>query len=137
VARVKNDRLLPAACWGRCGPAAALGDKLGKKFAAAGLQTRMFAVPHRKEDRAHLQVNKTTKTLPGGPAGGLYLPFCEGLQTSSFAAGLQQIFSDKLTDRPLLPRNVDRSNGPPSLPARPLLSISFSVSIWYQAPASH
>jgi hypothetical protein len=26
------------------------------------------------------------------PAGGTYPPFCEGLQTAWFAAGLQQIF---------------------------------------------
>jgi hypothetical protein len=51
----------------------------GKKFAAAGLQTRMFAAPHKKEARPQPQVNNITKTLPGGPAGGLYPPFCEGL----------------------------------------------------------
>jgi hypothetical protein len=43
-------------------------------------------------DRPHLQVNNTNKTLSGGPAGGVYPPFCEGLQTAWFAAGLQQIF---------------------------------------------
>jgi hypothetical protein len=64
----------------------------GKKFVAARLQTRLFAAPHKKEDRSHPQVNNTTKTLSGGPAGGAYPPFCEGLQTAWFAAGLQQIF---------------------------------------------
>jgi hypothetical protein len=34
----------------------------------------------------------TTKTLSGGPAGGVYPHFCEGLQTAWFAARLQQIF---------------------------------------------
>jgi hypothetical protein len=49
---------------------------LGKKFVAAGLQTRPFATPHKNEDRPHLQVNNTTKTLSGGPAGGaLSWPF--------------------------------------------------------------
>jgi hypothetical protein len=43
-------------------------------------------------DRPHPQVNNTTKTLSGGPAGGAYPPFCEGLQTAWFAVGLQQIF---------------------------------------------
>jgi hypothetical protein len=54
----------------------------GKKFVAARLQTRLFAAPHKKEDRSHPQVNNTTKTLSGGPAGGAYPPFCEGLQTA-------------------------------------------------------
>jgi hypothetical protein len=64
----------------------------GKKFVAVRLQTRLFAAPHKKEDRSHPQVNNTTKTLSGGPAGEAYPPFCEGLQTAWFAAGLQQIF---------------------------------------------
>jgi hypothetical protein len=64
----------------------------GKKFVAAGLQTRPFAAPHKNEDRPHLQVNNTTKTLSGGPTGGAYPHFCEGLQTAWFAARLQQIF---------------------------------------------
>jgi hypothetical protein len=64
----------------------------GKKFVAAGLQTRPFAAPHKNEDRPHLQVNNTTKTLSDGPAGGAYPHFCEGLQTAWFAARLQQIF---------------------------------------------
>jgi hypothetical protein len=68
------------------------GSSSGKKFVAARLQTRLFAAPHKKEDRSHPQVNNTTKTLSGGPAGGAYSPFCEGLQTAWFAAGLQQIF---------------------------------------------
>jgi hypothetical protein len=51
----------------------------GKKFVAAGLQTRPFAASHKNEDRPHLQVNNTTKTLSGGPAGGAYPHFCEGL----------------------------------------------------------
>jgi hypothetical protein len=67
-------------------------SRTGKKFVAARLQIRLFAAPHKKEDRSHPQVNNTTKTLSGGPAGGAYLPFCEGLQTAWFAAGLQQIF---------------------------------------------
>jgi hypothetical protein len=48
----------------------------GKKFVAARLQTRLFAAPHKKEDRPHPQVNNTTKTLSGGPAGGTYSHFC-------------------------------------------------------------
>jgi hypothetical protein len=67
-------------------------DVRGKKFVAAGLQTRPFAAPHKNEDRPHLQVNNTIKTLSGGPVGGVYPHFCEGLQTAWFAARLQQIF---------------------------------------------
>jgi hypothetical protein len=67
------------------------GCLVGKKFAAARLQTRLFAAPHKKVDRPHLQANNTTKTLSGRPAGGVYPPFCEGLQTAWFAAGLQHI----------------------------------------------
>jgi hypothetical protein len=59
-------------------PAGVASLLIGKKFAAARLQTRMFAAPHKNEDRPHLQVNNITKTLPGGHAGGIYYPFCEG-----------------------------------------------------------
>jgi hypothetical protein len=34
-----------------------------KKFATARLQTKMFTAPHKKENRPHLQVNNTTKTI--------------------------------------------------------------------------
>jgi hypothetical protein len=43
---------------------------LGKKIAAA---------PHKNENRPHLQVNNTIKTLSDKPAGGLYPYFCERL----------------------------------------------------------
>jgi hypothetical protein len=43
---------------------------------------QLFAAPHKKVDRPHLQANNTTKTLSGGLAGGVYPPFCEGLQTA-------------------------------------------------------
>jgi hypothetical protein len=36
-----------------------------------------------------------TCRLSGGPAGGVYPHFCEGLQTAWFAGGLQQIFFPK------------------------------------------
>jgi hypothetical protein len=36
---------------------------LGKKFVAAGLQTRPFASPHKNEDRPHLQVHQITFLL--------------------------------------------------------------------------
>jgi hypothetical protein len=65
------------------------GFNPGNFFALARLQTRLFAAPHKKEDRPHLQANNTTKTLSGGPAGGVYPPFCGRLQTAWFAAGLQ------------------------------------------------
>jgi hypothetical protein len=32
----------------------------GNKFVAAQLQTRMFTAPHKKEDKAHLQVHQVT-----------------------------------------------------------------------------
>jgi hypothetical protein len=35
----------------------------GKKFVAAGLQTRPFAAPHKNEDRPHLQVHQITFLL--------------------------------------------------------------------------
>jgi hypothetical protein len=44
--------------------------------------------------------NNTTKTLSGGPAGGVYPHFCEGLQTAWFAARLQQIFFPVQCRRP-------------------------------------
>jgi hypothetical protein len=78
--------------WRRTRHAESKPSQNGKKFVAAGLQTRPFAAPHKNEDRPHLQVNNTTKTLSGGPAGGAYPHFCEGLQTDWFAARLQQIF---------------------------------------------
>jgi hypothetical protein len=59
-------------------PTVPLCNCLGKKFVAARLQTRLFAAPHKKEDRSHPQVNNTTKTLSGGPAGGAYPPFVRG-----------------------------------------------------------
>jgi hypothetical protein len=72
--------------WSTCPPGAnwavRSGYICGKKFVAVRLQTRLFAAPHKKEDRPHPQVNNTTKTLSGGPAGGAYPPFCEGLQTA-------------------------------------------------------
>jgi hypothetical protein len=58
-------------------------------------KTSLFAAPHKNEDRPHLQINNTTKTLSGGTAGGAYPHFCEGLQTAWFAAGLQQFFFRK------------------------------------------
>jgi hypothetical protein len=39
------------------------GQGRGKKFVAAGLQTRPFAVPHKNEDRPHLQVHQITFLL--------------------------------------------------------------------------
>jgi hypothetical protein len=38
----------------------AVAAKQGKKFAAAHLQTRLFAAPHKNEDRPHLQVHQIT-----------------------------------------------------------------------------
>jgi hypothetical protein len=72
-------------------------NKNGKKFVAAGLQTRPFAAPHKNEDRPHLQVHQITFLLYYWPAGGIYPHFCEGLQTAWFAARLQQIFFHKNT----------------------------------------
>jgi hypothetical protein len=45
------------------GGALGLRGSEGKKFVAAGLQTRPFAVPHKNEDRPHLQVHQITFLL--------------------------------------------------------------------------
>lgn len=66
--------------------------KMEKKFGAGHLQTRMFAVPHKKEDRPTHSSNNTTKTLSDGPTGKVYILFCVGLQTFWSASGLHQIF---------------------------------------------
>jgi hypothetical protein len=39
----------------------------------------MFTAPHKNKVRLHPQVNNITKTLPDGPAGGVYPLFYEGL----------------------------------------------------------
>jgi hypothetical protein len=54
----------------------------GKKFGAALLQTRVFAASHKRRIDPTRSNNNTTKMLFAGPAGGVYLPFCEGLQTT-------------------------------------------------------
>jgi hypothetical protein len=45
-------------CWRRLQLTRA--RRLGKKFVAARLQTRLFAAPHKKVDRPHLQVHQIT-----------------------------------------------------------------------------
>lgn len=77
---------------GRCSCEEGPPLSTGKKFVATRLQTRLFTVPHKKEDISYPQVNNTTKTLSDGPAGGAYPHFCEWLQIAWFAPGLQQIF---------------------------------------------
>jgi hypothetical protein len=62
---------------------------IGKKFGAALLQTRVFAAPHKKEDRPHPQQQKCY--LVDLQVGSIHL-FVRGCKTLWFAAVLHQIF---------------------------------------------
>jgi hypothetical protein len=55
---------------------------LGKKFSTTLLQTRVFAALTKRRIDPTRSNNNTTKTLSAGPTGGVYPPFCEGLQTT-------------------------------------------------------
>jgi hypothetical protein len=61
----------------------------GKKFGAALLQIRVFAAPHKKDDRPHLQQQKCY--LVDLQVGSIHL-FVRGCKPLWFAAVLHQIF---------------------------------------------
>jgi hypothetical protein len=79
----------------------------GKKFGAALLQTRVFAAPHKKEDRPHPQQQKCY--LVDLQVGSIHL-FVRGCKPLWFAAVLHQIFfpEKRVHTRMLLPIPASR-----------------------------